>query len=103
MLKLNQDKSELILIGSKHNLSTLPSFTIEVGDSLIDSSRTVKNVGASFDQEMSMQPFVDSKVKSALFYLRNIKWIRRYLTQVAAKLLIHAYVISRLDFSNSII
>ncbi len=101
MLKLNEDKTELILLGSENNLKVLSSISVSVGDCVIQSSKSVKNLGAIFDSNMSMNSLVDFKVRCALFYLRNIARIRRFLTPAAAKLLIHAYVISRLDFMNS--
>ena len=52
---------------------------------------------------MVMDKFVNLKVSSSIFYLKNIARIRRYLTTEATKLLVHAYVISRLDYSNSIL
>lgn len=52
---------------------------------------------------MTLERFVNEKVKSCTFYLRNISRIRRYLTPEATKLIIHAYVISRIDYANSLL
>ena len=43
------------------------------------------------------------KIKTAMFYLRNISRIRRYLTPDSAKTIVHAYVVSRLDYANSLL
>ena len=48
MLKLNEDKTELILIGSNHNLSSLPNISILVGNSDIQSTQSVKNSWSYF-------------------------------------------------------
>ena len=38
-----------------------------------------------------------------MYFIKNIRRIRRFLTQSATKNIVHAYVISRLDFSNSLL
>ena len=43
------------------------------------------------------------KNKTCVYYLKNISRIRRYLTPEATKLLVHAYVISRIDYANSLL
>ena len=50
-----------------------------------------------------MSQFVSKKCQSCLFYLRSISRIRNVLTEDAAKTLIHAYVTSRIDYSNSLL
>ena len=102
-LKLNDDKTELILFGSKYNMKKFSSIDVQVGSNVITSTSSVKNLGAIFDSSMVMDKFVNLKVSSSIFYLRNIARIRRYLTPEATKLLVHAYVISRIDYSNSIL
>jgi hypothetical protein len=101
--KLNDDKTELILFGSKYNMKKFSSIDVQVGSNVITSTSSVKNLGAIFDSSMVMDKFVNLKVSSSIFYLRNIARIRRYLTPEATKLLVHAYVISRIDYSNSIL
>jgi len=45
---------------------------------------------------------VNSVCKSAFYQLRNISRIRCYLSDEAAKILVHSLVISRLDYGNSL-
>ena len=103
MLKLNDDKTELITFGSSYFTRKVPSITLKLSDSEIVSSAHVTNLGASFDMNMSMEKFVSQKVKSCMYYLRNIYRIRRFLTPEATKTLVHAYIMSRLDYSNSLL
>ena len=52
-LKLNQDKSELIIMHAKHRLK--PSLeSIEVGESTIVPSDSARNVGVIFDSTFSL-------------------------------------------------
>ena len=103
MLKLNDDKTEFLLIGSPYYLNETPCMSINVGDISISSSEVVNNLGAMFDNRLTMEKFVLSKVSSCMFFIRSIARIRKYLTLEAAKLLMHAYVISRLDYANSLL
>ena len=49
---------------------------------------------------MTMQPQITSRVKSALFHLRNIRRIRKFLNPQATKNLVHAFITSGLDMFN---
>ena len=102
-LKLNDDKTEVLLIGLKYNLNSTPTVTVTIGDTGINSASSVRNLGAIFDAEMSMDNFVSSKYQTCMYHLRCISRIRKYLTTDATKSLIHAYVTSRLDYSNSLL
>ena len=63
--------------------------------------RCVKLLGIYIDDDMSSSTQINKVVSSSFFYLRQIKSIRRYLPADAAKSLVNAFVISRLDYFNS--
>ena len=50
-----------------------------------------------------MVPHVNAVCQSSFFHLRNIGFIRKYLTYDAAKILIHAFLVSKLDYCNSLL
>ena len=102
-LKLNDDKTEILLLGSKHSLSNVPSISVKVGELEITSQSFVKNLGAYFDSTLSMENFVAQKCKTAAYYLRCISHIRKYLDSDSTKTLVHALVTSRLDYANSLL
>ena len=49
-LKLNDENTEAILIGSNHFRSNLPDFGIKVGENKVHSVSSVRNLGVLFDQ-----------------------------------------------------
>ena len=101
-LKLNKDKTELLVISSRYRpRSSLDS--ILVGDCCVHPSDNVRNIGVVFDQTLSLNKHVISVCKSALFHLRNIVKIREYLTVESTKALIQAFVTCRLDNCNSLL
>ena len=91
-LKLNDDKTEVLLIGSRQQLSkiTLPGVT--VGESLIAPATAVRDLGAVFDSHMTMVPHVNALSQSARYHIRNIGKIRRFLDCDSCGKIVHAFV-----------
>ena len=102
-LKLNDEKTEVILIGSKHFRSKLSDFSIQVGDNRVCSVSSVRNLGVIFDQSLSMETFVLKKCQIAVLNLRSIAGMRKYMDEDIAKTLIQAMVISKLDYANGLL
>ena len=101
-LKLNRDKTELLVIGSKHR--PCPSLGgILVGDCRVHPSDTARNIGVVFDQTLLLDKHVNLICKSALFHLWNLVKVRKYLTVESTKALVHAFVTCRLDNCNSLL
>jgi hypothetical protein len=101
-LKLNDDKTECLVISSK-NSKSVQDVNIHIGDSIIAPTSSLRNLGATLDKDLSMQAQVNKVVKSVYFHLRRISMIRKYLTQEACASVIHATVTSRLDFHNGLL
>ena len=102
-LKLNDDKTEMLLVGSRSNLRKCQSVSIIFGATIVESRSEVKNLGSIFDSELTMDSFISAKCSSAAYYLRCISRIRKYLDTESTKTLIHAFVTSRLDYANSLL
>ena len=49
-----------------------------------------------------MEQHITEICKSALYHLRNIGKIRKYLSQNSAIILVHTFITSKLDFCNSL-
>ena len=50
-----------------------------------------------------MAPQVTPVSKSAFYQLRNIAWVRKYLSPKTTEFLVHAFLSSKLDFCNSLL
>ena len=103
-LKLNDDKSEFLLLGSKHMLRKVDyqSCYLRIGSTCITPSKTAHNLGVIFDQEMSFRSHITHVQQSVRYQLRNLSFIRKCLSKPAAEILIHALISSRIDFANSL-
>ena len=103
-LKLNNDKTEIILFGSKKHLAELNIKSLSVaGTDVSVASEPVRNLGAMFDSQLIMVPHVKSVVKKSSFHLRNIGKARRVLTEDATKTVMQSLVMSCLDYCNALL
>ena len=103
-LKLNSDKTEILILGTWQQLAKCTVDSISVaGTDVILQNKPVRNLGVMFDKNMTMSSHVSSVVKSVSFQIRNVAKIRRYLPVDAAKKLVNAVVTSRLDYCNALL
>jgi hypothetical protein len=103
MLKLNTNKTEFLLISDQKQLQKLNNISLHVGSDTILPSNSARNIGVTFDSNLSLIPHISNCAKSALYHLRNIGRIRKYLSQEATSQLVHSLVTSRLDYGNALL
>ena len=101
-LKLNDDKTELLLIGSKQQLTKVPELSVKVGFADVNESDNSRNLGVIFDSNMTLEKQVNNINKRAFLELKRIRQIRHYLSQEAEEQLVHSFVSSTIDFCNSL-
>ena len=101
-LKLNDDKTEVLVIGSRQQTAKATTEGVVIGGVTIAPSCTVRNLGVTMDSTMSMAPHISTVCRAAFFHLRNIAKIRRYLTRQACEQIVHAFVTSRIDMGNGL-
>ena len=104
MLKLNDDKTELIVFTSKYkqDLMRYNELSITIGGTVMDCSSQVRDQGVIFDRVLSLRQHVSYTSKTWRFHLRNISRIRKYIPQDISVVLIKSLVISRLDYSDNL-
>jgi len=103
VLKLNKDKTELIVFSSKQHVRKTESLRIKVGSSYINSSMSVKNLGLILDNTLRMKKHVNSICKFYYYQIRNIGLIRKYINDETCKTLVQALIIYRLDYCNALL
>ena len=99
--KVNDGKTKLMYFTPKREFN--PSYNFTIGSKIIKPSKSIKSLGVVLDQQLNMENRISTVTKSVYFYTRNISKIRPYLSLNTAKTLVQALVISRLDFSNSLL
>ena len=102
--KLNQAKTEFVMFGTKPQIKKKKTVkSITVGNEVIPVKQHVRNLVAHFDVELKMGSHVNEIVKVCYYHLRQLRAIRKYLIQNATKVLVHASILSRLDYGNALL
>ena len=99
-LKLNDNKTECLLVGRKHDLRRFDIANLRVLDNVFEVMNPIKNLGIIFDCNLSFNVQINQVIKTAGYHLRNIAFLKKYLDVKTITMLIHNYVISRLDYCN---
>ena len=102
-IKLNPDKTEFIVFGSKRQRDKLKGYfpSTILGSSLFPAE-WVKNLDVWFNSGFSLSKHVQNVCKSCFVQLRDFRHVRRFLNHDASVLVANALVSSRLDYCNSI-
>ena len=103
IMMLNDDKTELMLIGTRQQLQKVNLNDITVGDTVVEAKSVVRNLGSWFDRNLDMSSHISKQCASAFYHLHNISRIRRFLSKDTTKALVHAFVTSRVDYCNSLL
>ena len=104
MLILNDNKTELMPVISKrtkhfHNLPT----SITIGNAQVPFKQSVKNLGFTLECHLTMNAHVSNIAHTFYFELRCLASICRFLTSTATSTLASAFVLSRVDYCNSLL
>ena len=102
-LKINDSKTEFLIITSSFIKQSFDDLNIMIGDSNIVSSNSARNLGVIVHKCMKLDYHISSVCKSTYFHLRNIGGIRNIISNDACAQLIHSLVTVRLDHCNSIL
>ena len=104
MPKLNDNKTELMLVTSKrtNHLHNLPT-SITIDNAQIPFKQSVKNLGFTLDCHFTMNAHVSNIGRTCYFELHNLASIRGFLTSTATATLLSAFALSRIDYCNSLL
>ena len=102
-LKMNTDKTEFVLFGSRSQLDKCKTKALNVDDTKIVLVDRMKYLGVILDQNLNMKRHITTKCQTAMLNIQCIKNIRYLLTQDATETLVLGTVISHLDYCNSIL
>ena len=86
---------------SKH-LHNLPT-SITIGNAQIPFKQSEMNLGFTLDCHLTMNAHVSNIARTCYFELRRLASIRRFLTSTATATLASAFVLSRIDYCNSLL
>ena len=102
-LKLNQNKTESLVVQTKNSNSSCPVNSIQLDNAAdpVDASHTVKSLGILFDQFLTFEDQVNSIISCCNIHdLRNLRVIGSKLNCDLKRQLIHCLIFSKLDYCN---
>jgi len=89
-LKLNDDKTELVLIGHPKYLAKIHDFALLVVSINVKPSTCARNLRAYFDSSLSFNPFVQKTADTVTFDIRSLAAF-------------FSLVINSLDYCNAVL
>ena len=102
-LKLNPDKTDLI-IGTKQQRNIfITLFPVKLLGSDTYPSYTVRNIGVVFDSDLNFCQHISQVCKSCFYHIRDLRRIRSHISISTAKTISTALISSRLDYCNSLV
>ena len=105
MLKLNDDKTEFIMFGTKHQLRKMRSAStrIAIGNTKVLSVDHVCNLGFFMDNSLKNQFHIYNLTSSTFNQMLSIRRICSKLDHDTTKTIIQALVMSKLNYCNSLL
>ena len=101
LLKLNNDKTEFLLLRTKHTISLAGELEIKIGNDTITNSTSTKNLGIHFNANLKGTIHTNRLSNLLFLTIHNIAKIRSMLDMDSTKILVQALIISKLDYCNS--
>ena len=102
MLKLSPDKTEFIIFRSHAQLKKLdPYLPVRIFGNFMHPTVVVKNLGVWLDANFSFADHVRNIYNTCFIQIRDLRRVRKHLTDEAAILPANALVTSGLDYCNS--
>ena len=99
-LKLNEEKTEVVLINPKNydvNISSL-----KIGDEDIIFNEKAKNLGVYLDKDLNMNFQITNLSKAIYLEIRKLKHISKFVSNSCLKTLAASFILSRLDYCNAL-
>ena len=103
-LKLNQDKTEALIVQTRNNFESWSVDTIALDEEeSISTSGVVKSLGVLFDEYLTFDNHIQSMIQGCYIQLRNLRAIASKLSFELKKQLIHCLIFSKLDYCNGLL
>jgi hypothetical protein len=102
-IQLNDPKTDALVVFSEFSKRKPAKIDLVVGAASITSSSSVRNLGVILDENLTMRQQITKTCRSANFHLRRIAKVRKYLSRSATAQLVSAFVLSQMDYGNSLL
>ena len=94
-MKMNEDKSHLLVFGNKYD-----EVTVNISGSLIKESEEEKLLGVTLDKTLNFQTHVNNLCKKASQKLHALARVSRYMDKPQLELTMTSFVMSHFSYSG---
>ena len=102
-LKLNPDKTELIVFGPKNNLGKVNMTSMTLDGTLIPLSSQVRDLGVILDSELTFEQHSKLIFKACMYTIKQQWIVKSLLTRQACETLVSSLIMSRVDYCNGLL
>ena len=99
-LKLNDDKTEVILLNPKKYQIDVSH--VSIGIENVDFTHSAKNLGFYIDEDLSMDCHITNLSRAIYLEIRRLKQISKFVSESCLKTLAASFILSRLDYCNAL-
>ena len=99
-LRMNVNKTQLLVLNRKGKQSTADSVQVSVGDSKLQKQDCVKYLGVSIDKDLSWKTHIEQIRAQCMAKLAAIRQAGSYLPCHVRKLLYQSFVLPHLDYCS---
>ena len=103
LLKLNDGKTEFIILGTQQQLQKIGQTSIQIGEDLVTPVDMVWNLGFFMDKHLKNKDHINRITSSTYNMLRKIHQSRSLLDKHTTKIIVQALALSKMDYCNSLL
>ena len=97
-MKMNERKTDFLLVGSRQNLAKAADFRFEINGSAVGASKSMKILGVIVDPELSWNAHISNVVRKCYAILFSLYKCRYYFTPDVLKAIIRVHVFSHIRY-----
>src|SRR6218665_3171466 len=101
-LRLNPTQTQFIWFGTRQQFAKIGLGSLAIKYPHFTFSSSVRDLGVTLDQELTFVRHINLFCRSCYYQLRQLRVVSRSLSPAAASTLVHACVVSRLDYCSAI-
>ena len=103
-LKLNPDKTEFLLIGSRVQREKFSKcFPTRLLAQEVTPSPSARNLGIVFDSALNFKSHISGISRACYYHIRDMRRVMRFLTPSVAKTIATSLIGIKLDYCNSVL
>jgi len=101
-MKINIKKTQLLVLGTPHNLSRLPEIKVHFGDSIITNQETIKSLGLTIDGKLAWLDHINKLSRSIHLTARSLYPLRTIFTTHQFLTIFNACIMSKCMYMSSV-